>query len=178
MALACIFNDVGIGVNSYVGLVLRQQFDDNGNPIIRNGQQVNQWMLNIGGSWFDNYSSGIQVPFYVFYFGLLGGYLRYLYKALVKGGNETNQNNDKLGKSIPWFKNKMEILRETLREFSCEIPKGKAILFPLSTASCWLGTPEFNDISDKLSPNPKADADLKTCAISPQDLTQLEYIRI
>ena len=66
----------------------------------------------------------------------------------------------------------------TLREFSCEIPKGKAILFPLSTASCWLGTPEFNDISDKLSPDPKADADLKTCAISPQDLTQLEYVRI
>jgi hypothetical protein len=57
------------------------------------------------------------------------------------------------------------------RSFSCEIPKGKAILFPLSTASCWLGTPEFNDMSNKVSPDPQADADLKTCTITPQDLT-------
>jgi hypothetical protein len=66
----------------------------------------------------------------------------------------------------------------TLREFSCEIPKGKAILFPLSTASCWLGTPEFNDVSNKLSSDPRVDADLKTCAISPQDNTQIVYVRI
>jgi hypothetical protein len=28
-------------------------------------------------------------------------------------------------------------------KFSCEIPKDKAIFFPLSQSSCWLGNPEF-----------------------------------
>lgn len=66
----------------------------------------------------------------------------------------------------------------TLRQFSCEIPKGKAILFPLSTGSCWLGIPEFKDISNKLSSDPKVDAELKACAISPQDNTRILYVRI
>lgn len=56
-------------------------------------------------------------------------------------------------------------------EYSCSIPKGKAILFPLSTSICFLGNPEFKQFSNKLAPDPKADQALKTCAISPQDNT-------
>jgi hypothetical protein len=66
----------------------------------------------------------------------------------------------------------------TLREFSCEIPKDKAIFFPLSQSSCWLGNPEFKDVRNKLASDPKVDADLKTCAVSPQDYTQFPYVRI
>jgi hypothetical protein len=66
----------------------------------------------------------------------------------------------------------------TVRKFSCEIPKGKSILFPLSTASCWLGNPEFKDVSNKLSSDPKVDSDLNTCVISPQDNTQIVYVRV
>jgi hypothetical protein len=66
----------------------------------------------------------------------------------------------------------------TLRQFSCEIPKGKAILFPLSTGACWLGLPDFKDVADKLSPNPKVDADLKACAVSPQDNTRIVYVQM
>lgn len=66
----------------------------------------------------------------------------------------------------------------TLRQFSCEIPIGKAILFPLSTGTCWLGLPEFKDVSNKLSSDPKIDAELKTCAVSPQDNTRIVYVRI
>ena len=56
-------------------------------------------------------------------------------------------------------------------KYSCEIPKGKAIFFPLSTSSCWLANPEFKKYSNKLAPNPESDQALKTCAISPQDFT-------
>jgi hypothetical protein len=53
--------------------------------------------------------------------------------------------------------------------YSCEIPKGKAIFFPLSQSSCWLANPEFKKFSNKLAPNPESDQALKTCAVSPQD---------
>ncbi len=58
-------------------------------------------------------------------------------------------------------------------KYSCEIPKGNAILFSLSSSSCWLGNPEFKKYSNKLAPDPSADQALKTCAISPQDNTHL-----
>jgi hypothetical protein len=63
-------------------------------------------------------------------------------------------------------------------DFSCEIPKGKAIYFPLSTASCWLGNPEFKDVVNKFSPDPQVNAQLNTCVISPQDNTQIVYVRV
>jgi hypothetical protein len=63
-------------------------------------------------------------------------------------------------------------------DFSCEIPKGKAVYFPLSTASCWLGNPEFKDVVNKFSPDPKVNAELNTCVISPQDNTQIVYVRV
>jgi hypothetical protein len=54
-------------------------------------------------------------------------------------------------------------------KYSCEIPKGKAIFFPLSTSACWLANPEFKKFNNKLAPNPESDQALKKCAISPQD---------
>jgi hypothetical protein len=63
-------------------------------------------------------------------------------------------------------------------EFSCEIPNGKAIFFPLSQSSCWLGNPEFKHFTNTIAPNPQTDQELKTCAISPQDNTNLLYVRV
>ena len=63
-------------------------------------------------------------------------------------------------------------------QYSCEIPKGKAIFFPLSQASCWLGNPEFKRYSNKLAPNPESDEELKICAIQPQDNTNILYVRV
>jgi hypothetical protein len=62
-------------------------------------------------------------------------------------------------------------------QYSCEIPKGKAIFFPLSTSSCWLNNPEFKKYSNKLAPDPQADEALKTCAVSPQDYNH-SFVRI
>jgi len=56
-------------------------------------------------------------------------------------------------------------------KYSCDIPKDKAIFFPLSQSSCWLANPEFKKYSNKLASNPDSDQDLKTCAVSPQDFT-------
>lgn len=64
------------------------------------------------------------------------------------------------------------------QQFSCEIPKGKAILFPLSTGSCWLGHSEFKHVSNKVSSDPKYDVELKECAIIPQDNTKINHVRI
>jgi len=63
-------------------------------------------------------------------------------------------------------------------QYSCNIPQGKAIFFPLSKASCWLGNPEFKRFSNKLAPNPESDQELKICAIQPQDNTNILYVRV
>jgi hypothetical protein len=63
-------------------------------------------------------------------------------------------------------------------QYSCNIPQGKAIFFPLSQASCWLGNPEFKRFSNKLAPNPESDQELKICAIQPQDNTNILYVRV
>lgn len=57
-------------------------------------------------------------------------------------------------------------------EYSCEIPRGKAIFFPLSISSCWLNNPEFNKYSNKLAADPEADEALKRCAVDPQDFNK------
>ena len=80
-----------------------------------------------------------------------------------------------------WFLPDVEPKGQTTHasvEFSCEIPNDKSILFPLSQSSCWLGNPEFKRFTNKLAANPQADQELKTCAISPQDNTNLLYVRV
>jgi hypothetical protein len=56
------FVSTGIGDGSSLGLVRIHDI---------NSKHPMQWVINIGGT--------IHVPFYVFLFGILGGYLRYLY---------------------------------------------------------------------------------------------------
>jgi hypothetical protein len=63
-----IFVTDDLGSNSPIGLVKKSQ---------GNGE----WIINIGGSLLNGYTTGIQIPVYVFIFGILGGYLRYLYKS-------------------------------------------------------------------------------------------------
>jgi hypothetical protein len=63
-------------------------------------------------------------------------------------------------------------------EFSCKVPEGKAILFPISTGSCWLNTPEFDHINDKVSPRPDVDAELRNCSVLPQDKTEIFYVNV
>jgi hypothetical protein len=63
-------------------------------------------------------------------------------------------------------------------DFSCKVPEGKAILFPISTGSCWLNTPEFDHVKDKVSARPDIDAELKKCAVEPQDKTEIFYVNV
>lgn len=63
-----IFVTDDFGSNSPIGLVKKSQGDG-------------EWIINIGGNSLNGYTSGIQIPVYVFIFGILGGYLRYLYKS-------------------------------------------------------------------------------------------------
>ena len=59
---------------SPIGLVIDPTLNEDGNTGIG-------WILNIGGSSIDNFKTGIQIPVYVIVFGIVGGYLRYLYKT-------------------------------------------------------------------------------------------------
>ena len=63
-------------------------------------------------------------------------------------------------------------------DFSCRVHEGKAILFPVSTGSCWLNSPEFDHIKDKVSARPDVDAELKKCAVEPQDKTDIFYVNV
>jgi hypothetical protein len=69
-----VFSEVPIGANSPVGLV--RQHTGSGN------QTTTEWVINVGGVQNPStltYVGGIQIPATVVIFGLLGGYLRYLY---------------------------------------------------------------------------------------------------
>ncbi len=61
-----IFVNEDFGRGSPVGLVRKPAIDG-------------QWVINIGGNM--DYTTGVQVPVYVFIFGIAGGYLRYLYNT-------------------------------------------------------------------------------------------------
>lgn len=53
----------------------------NNSPIglIKKPPIFGEWMINIGGNLRTNYQDGIQIPINVIVFGIIGGYLRYLY---------------------------------------------------------------------------------------------------
>ena len=50
-------------------------------------QLNNQWVIVIGGVKTDNYESGVFIPIYVIIFGMIGGYLRYLYRTMIQRVN-------------------------------------------------------------------------------------------
>jgi hypothetical protein len=72
------FIDEPIGGNGPVGLVKQ--------PMNSTALSTYQWIINIGGTIAgpadtEPYKTGIQIPIYVVIFGIVGGYLRYLYKT-------------------------------------------------------------------------------------------------
>jgi hypothetical protein len=69
-----IFIQDEFGRGAPLGIVLKP-------PPPFEGNQPSEWVINIGGVPTDGYTSGIQIPVYVFIFGIAGGYLRYLYKT-------------------------------------------------------------------------------------------------
>ena len=79
--LAVLFTGVEWGANSRIGLIIKSPVDEKGQVRLNSlGEPVgNQWMLNVGGTPRNSYSEGVQIPVYVVVFGIIGGYLRYLY---------------------------------------------------------------------------------------------------
>ena len=78
------FTDVAIFPNSPIGVVIKPSSENV-------TQSAGEWMINVGGSSFDRYQSGIQVPIAIFIFGILGGYLKYLY-FIVKRPDHKKKN--------------------------------------------------------------------------------------
>lgn len=69
-----LLSDLEFGDNAPIGLVKAQ---DENNPLL-------EWTFNIGGvrdPLNGNRVGGLNIPVYVIAFGLIGGYLRYLYKT-------------------------------------------------------------------------------------------------
>ncbi len=71
--------DFEIGTNAPVSLILKSTSDDVSKVTSE------EWLINIGGHWSDNYNSAIQIPVYVFIFGIAGGYIRFLYVMFKYG---------------------------------------------------------------------------------------------
>jgi hypothetical protein len=93
---AIILADVEIGTNSPFGLVQRHELNPQGqSDLEENNVATDEWIINIGGSWEDNFSSGIIIPIYVLVLGLLGGYLRYLHKAVSKELKKQDVHNER-----------------------------------------------------------------------------------
>ncbi len=87
--LLLIITEVGIGINSPIGLIIQPE---NKYSLQQNDQQFNQWVIHIGGLQKNNYATGIIFPFYIIAFGLLGGYLRYLYRVYEKGQDSLKED--------------------------------------------------------------------------------------
>jgi hypothetical protein len=72
--VAFLVSDKQFGIRSPIGIVLKSS------------DASFTWVLNIGGgppsfTGSPGYATGIQIPIYVLVIGLVGGYLRYLYKT-------------------------------------------------------------------------------------------------
>jgi hypothetical protein len=86
--IASIFTvDSEVGINSPIGLLKK---DDNSNL----GAITSQWVINMGGTTVDNIiTGGVQIPVYIFIFGIAGGYVRYLYDIASKWKEEFEDNS-------------------------------------------------------------------------------------
>jgi hypothetical protein len=87
--------DVAIGPNSPVGLVLKHPLDDN-EQVSKGGE----WIINIGGHPNNNYSDGIAIPVYVVVFGIIGGFIRYLYETATSHREDCDKELNKIVKDI------------------------------------------------------------------------------
>src|ERR1051326_6066790 len=70
-----------LGVGAPVGLVKRSLINSTSITNTIPGAGGEQWMINIGGVRENNYKFGLQIPIYVVVFGIIGGYIRYLYNT-------------------------------------------------------------------------------------------------
>ena len=124
--LAFILSDMQMGTNTPIGLIVWEPLDQNGKPRLdTNGHNISQWIIHIGGTPANNYATGLNVPFYVIAFGLLGGYLRYLHKAARKENDEFSKMYDQKGYTSGTF------MHETLGELS------HILLSPLLAMGLW-----------------------------------------
>ena len=83
------FSDVALGPNSPIGLVL-----------MRSAGGESTWVINVGGSQETNYTNGLQIPVYVIVFGVLGGYLRYLYDTATTATKNLEKESTKIDQYI------------------------------------------------------------------------------
>ena len=101
--LAIFFADVNLGLNSPIGLVLKNPVDDEGNVKLNPYGQPEtggQWIINVGGNQRNNYEDGIEIPVYVVVFGIIGGYLRYLYETATNRRNETLKEFNRIEREV------------------------------------------------------------------------------
>jgi hypothetical protein len=83
------FSDVDLGPNSPVGLVLK-----------RSAGGESTWVINVGGTQETNYTNGLQIPVYVIVFGVLGGYLRYLYDTATTATNKLEEETKEIDQYV------------------------------------------------------------------------------
>jgi hypothetical protein len=102
---ALLSTNVELGVDSPLGLILKSPTNEqpgSGFNILGHPEMGGEWMINVGGNKHNNYADGIQIPIYVITFGIIGGYLRYLYdttssrleefeKKILKLEQDTNE---------------------------------------------------------------------------------------
>jgi hypothetical protein len=79
LILALLFIDVEVNPPGPLGLV-----NIDGNRAFTNNAAFTEWGINVGGSINNNYQSGLIIPVYVVALGLIGGFMRYLHKALAR----------------------------------------------------------------------------------------------
>jgi len=114
------------GLDNPIGLV-KESSKSNGLMI--------EWVINVGGSESDNYSKGLQIPFYVVVLGIAGGYLAYLVKAAFK--LKKSDKSDKSDKSehvppdITPDTTRQRFMQESIAELS------EIILAPFLAIGAW-----------------------------------------
>jgi|GEM_PF-2494633 diacylglycerol kinase len=123
-----LVTDKQFGIRSPIGIV------------VKSTNNSNEWVLNIGGGppIFNgtSYVTGLQIPIYVLVIGLVGGYLRYLYKtSKLMTDNELIKERQKI---------KMLLTKEHTRNIARRISfyqslKDLVLLFlsPLMAVAVW-----------------------------------------
>jgi hypothetical protein len=99
-----------LGIGAPVGLVKRPLINSTSISNIIPGSGGEQWMINIGGVRENNYQFGLQIPIYVFVFGIIGGYIRYLY-------NTTQSQSDIITKKLFTWNNVPGSEESSLKDF-------------------------------------------------------------
>jgi len=124
-----LYVDLQFAINSPIGLVIKHSSGADGG--------ITEWVINVGGSKSNNYSSGLQIPFYVFALGMAGGYLRYLYKAAFKFQDAKSANRKQKSSKI---KHEHEYLGpSTHQEFMWESigELSEIVLSPFLAVAAW-----------------------------------------